>query len=293
MAAIYSPSERGFDERLTGIDRCQVALLREVVGQYGQRLVLKGGMAMRAVFGSLRLTKDIDFDRQPSLSMESLKAGMPKALVRAAANAGIRQPEAEITKLTSTTVRARLAGRAPTGEDLRFEVEISGRHEIPPEWKRQATVAPPASYGMAPFLVESYSNDALAAMKIAAAMSEARNAPRDIYDLQDLIAANANPVALLASRSPAQALEQIKGNALSKLEMIGFHLARDELLPYLPPDIREILTEERWLEYTLAVGSAIEQWCKAALEIQAQKPGEVHENPSTDVQSTPKSRSAK
>jgi predicted nucleotidyltransferase component of viral defense system len=51
MATIYKPSDRGFDERLTSIDRCQIALLREVVGQYGQRLVLKGGMAMRAVLG--------------------------------------------------------------------------------------------------------------------------------------------------------------------------------------------------------------------------------------------------
>lgn len=270
MAAIYTPSTRGFDARLTSIDRCQVALLREVVGQYGQRLVLKGGMAMRAVFGSLRLTKDIDFDREPSLSMDSLKAGLPKALVRAAANAGIRQPLAEITKLTLTTARARLAGVAPTGEPVRFEVEISGRNAIPAEWKRRETVAPPASYGMAPFVIESYSTDALAAMKVAAAMSQARHAARDIYDLQDLIAANANPAALLASRSPAQALQTIKQTALSKLELVGFDLAREELLPYLPPDIRESLTPERWLEYTLTVAAAVERWCQAAQDLQQQ-----------------------
>lgn len=275
MAAIYSPSSRGFDDRLTSIDRCQVALLREVVGQYGQRLVLKGGMAMRAVFGSLRLTKDIDFDREPSLSMDSLKAGMPKALVRAAANAGIRQPQAEITKLTLTTVRARLVGVAPTSELVRFEVEISGRNAIPADWKRRTTVAPPANYGMAPFVIESYSNDALAAMKIAAAMSEARHAPRDIYDLQDLIAANANPAALLALRSPAKALHTIRDTALSKLEMIGFDLAREELLPYLPPDVRESLTADRWLEYTLLVAATLERWCQSALDMQQQSPNQA------------------
>lgn len=265
MTAIYKPSDRGFDERLNSIDRCQVAFLREVVGQYGQRLVLKGGMAMRAVFGSLRLTKDIDFDRQPSLSMDSLKTGLPKALVRAAANAGIKQPKGEFTKLTQTTVRARLAGQAPTGEELRFEVEISGRHEIPADWRRRETVAPPASYGMAPFMVESYTNDVLAAMKIAAAMSEARNAPRDIYDLQDLVAAQANPVAILASRSTIPALEHIKRNVLAKLELISFDLAREELLPYLPTDVRDLLTQERWLEHTLTVGTAIERWCDEAI----------------------------
>jgi predicted nucleotidyltransferase component of viral defense system len=268
MAAIYRPSDRGFDERLTSIDRCQVALLREVVGQYGQRLVLKGGMAMRAVFGSLRLTKDIDFDRQPSLSMDSLKAGLPKALVRAAANAGIKQPKAEITKLTQTTVRARLAGFAPTGDSLRFEVEISGRHEIPSNWRRREIIAPPASYGMAPFMVESYSNDVLAAMKIAAAMSDARNAPRDVYDLNDLIAAQANPAAILASRSTQEALERIKTNAHDKLELIDFNLAREELLPYLPKDIRETLTEYQWFENTLTVSAAIVRWCDEAIAAQ-------------------------
>jgi predicted nucleotidyltransferase component of viral defense system len=265
MAAIYKPSDRGFDERLTSIDRCQVALLREVVGQYGQRLVLKGGMAMRAVFGSLRLTKGIDFDRQPSLSVDSLKSGLSKALVRAAANAGIKQPEAAITKLTQTTARARLVGRAPTGEEVRFEVEISGRHEIPADWRRRETVAPPGSYGMAPFMVESYTNDVLAAMKLAAAMSDARNAPRDVYDLQDLIAAQANPVAILASRSAVQALAQIRANALAKLELISFEMAREELLPYLPSDVRDMLTRDRWIEHTLTVGTAIENWCDEAI----------------------------
>jgi Nucleotidyl transferase AbiEii toxin, Type IV TA system len=150
---------------------------------------------------------------------------------------------------------------------LRFEVEISGRHEIPANWRRRETVAPPASYGMAPFMVETYSNDVLAAMKIAAAMSEARNAPRDIYDLHDLIAAQANPVPMLALRSSPDALKVIKANALSKLDLIRFELAREELLPYLPTDVREHLTEVQWLEYTLIVGTAIERWCDEAIAV--------------------------
>jgi predicted nucleotidyltransferase component of viral defense system len=267
MAALYRPSDRGFDDRLNSLDRCQVAFLREVVGQYGQRLVLKGGMAMHAVFGSLRLTKDIGFDRQPSLSMESLKTGLPKALVRAAANAGIKQPKAEITILTQTTLRARLVGFALTGDSLRFEVEISGRDAVAPEWRRRETVVPPMSYGISPFIVESYSNDVLVAMKIAAAMSDARNAPRDVYDLHDLIAANANPKAIMAAKSSQPSLMQMKENVHRKLELIGFDLAREELLPYLPKDIRETLLEYEWLEKTLNVGGAIERWCDQAIEL--------------------------
>ena len=151
MTTIYSPVQRGFDERLAMIDRCQIALLREIVGQYGAgRLFLKGGMAMRAVFGSLRLTKDIDFDRDPSLSLSSAKDGLRHAIVRAAANAGIRQPEAQVTKASGTTVRVRLAGRSVSGIDLRFEVEVSGRGLPAPRYRRKEMVIPPASYGIAP-----------------------------------------------------------------------------------------------------------------------------------------------
>ena len=266
MAAIYSPTDKGFDARLAGIDRCQIALLRELAGQYGPRLTLKGGMAMRAVFGSLRLTKDINFDRDPSITMESLKSGLVRALVRAAANAGITQPVADITKLTQTTVRARLSGNALSGQALRLEVEISGRAPAPAAWKRRETVVPPPSYGMAPFVVQTYSNDALAALKVAAVMSDARSVPRDVYDLHDLATAGADPSRLLAQRSPPERLQSIKAQALDKLGLISYAQARDELLPYLPADIREALTEERWLEYTLHAGEAVEGWAASALQ---------------------------
>jgi hypothetical protein len=65
-------------------------------------------------------------------------------------------------------------------------------------------------------------------MKIAAAMSGARNAPCDIYDLQDLIAAQKDPVATLASRRSLGALELIKANAQSKLDLMSFELARED-----------------------------------------------------------------
>jgi hypothetical protein len=77
-------------------------------------------------------------------------------------------------------------------------------------------------------VVETDSSNVLAAMKIAVAMSYGRNAPRDIYDLQDLIAAQTNPVAILASRSSLGVLEIMKANAQSKLELISFELARED-----------------------------------------------------------------
>ena len=114
---------------------------------------------------------------------------------------------------TSTTLRARLQGQL-LGEDVRFEVEAcsrgaglgvlaarSGQPQV--QAQRSVLVTPPPSYAMAPFEVLSYTHDALAATKIAAAallpphIAPARSPPRDgcvlVYDLRDLIWAGRRP----------------------------------------------------------------------------------------------------
>ena len=269
MTTIYDPTSLGFDERLSQIDRCQIALIRAILGQYGAgRLFLKGGMAMRAVIGSMRLTKDIDFDRAPSLSLNSARNGLLRTLGVAAANAGIRQAAAEITKASDTTIRVRLSGQSPGGIALRFEVEVSGRGAVDARHQRKETVVPPPSYGMAPFVIESYSADMLAAMKMGAALAPARNVPRDIHDLFDLAGAGANPSEILAAQ-PAAKISALRGGALAKLEGISFDLAREELLPYLPPAVRGALDDGRWTEMVLRVAEAMETWVQEALALQA------------------------
>lgn len=269
MTTIYDPASVGFDERLSQIDRCQIALIRAILGQYGAgRLFLKGGMAMRAVIGSMRLTKDIDFDRAPSLSLNSARNGLLRTLTVAAANAGIRQAEASITKASDTTIRARLAGQSPGGIALRFEVEVSGRGALDAHHQRKETVVPPPSYGMAPFVIETWSADMLAAMKVGAALSPTRNVPRDIHDLFDLLTAGANPSAILAEQ-PASRISALRGTVLSKLAPVSFDMAREELLPYLPPAERAAIDDNRWTDMVLRVADAIEGWVQAALDLQA------------------------
>jgi predicted nucleotidyltransferase component of viral defense system len=269
MATLYSPSEKGFDPRLEAIDRCQVALLREMSSQMGGRLILKGGMAMRAAFGSMRLTKDVDFDRDSTISQDALKKSLERLLVRSAASAGLSGAKAQITKDTKTTVRARLEGIIG-GADARFDVEVSGRETPNPANIRTVVVSPPSRYALSPFQITTYSNEALAAMKIAAALSSQRNAPRDLYDLRDLIWAKADPTELLA-RQDSSLLQEISDQVLGKLELLSFQLAEQELLPYLPLAQRLALHEEQWIEATLLVAETIQAWCKAALDLQAHR----------------------
>jgi len=277
MATLYSPGQRGFDKRFTAVDRCQVTLLRELTAQHADRLILKGGMAMRAVFGSLRLTKDIDFDRDDTIGQKTLEAGLVRSLMRAAQISRLREARANITKSTPTTIRARLYGTLDSAE-IRFDVEVSGRGAAPAPYRRTELIVPPPEYSLAPFQICTYNNDAIAAMKIAAALSLQRNAPRDLYDLRDLIRAGANPIDIL-SKQPPEVLRDYAERSLGKLEGLTFALAKDELMPYLPPEEREQLTEETWLEATLFVAQGIESWCQEALANQERGDGDGHHRP--------------
>jgi len=223
-------------------------------------------MAMRAVFGSMRLTKDIDFDRDPTLSQDSLKKSLLKSMTRAATLAGLRGARAQITKDTRTTVRARLEGGTLAGAEARFEIEVSGRSTPGGELVRTEVVVPPPQYSMAPFQVTTYTNEALAAMKIAAAMADQRTVARDLYDLHDLALSGANPVPILARQDPAL-LHEYATKALGKLELVTAAQMAQELAPYVPPQQRALLTEDAWIETTLFVADRIKGWCEQALAV--------------------------
>jgi len=262
MSALYDPRDRGFSEAFYVTDRAQVAMLRELAS-VDARVVLKGGMAMRVMVGSMRLTKDIDMDRASDISTNALTASVRKALTYAAQSARLIGPEVHELKTTPTTVRMRLSGRTAMGL-VRFVVEISGRVKLPEGCSERVTVTPPARYGIAPFAIAAYTHDMLAASKVAAIMSPTRNVPRDIYDLHDL--ASARPDALLGALFDHATLKHWKDEVHVKVSQIKFDQAKDELVPYLPPDSRVFLTPSTWDDMTLAVIDQVERWLGFALE---------------------------
>ncbi|MEI8326436.1 MAG: nucleotidyl transferase AbiEii/AbiGii toxin family protein [Betaproteobacteria bacterium] len=266
MSILYDPKDRGFTDAMSAIDRCQIAMLRELANTTDGRLILKGGMAMRVALGSMRLTKDVDFDRADGVSTASVISSVKKALQYAAQSAGLRGPEIDPGKSTETTVRMRLAGTV-AGAAVRFVVEVSARNPVPREYQSRVQVAAPARYGVAPFVMSTYSHPMLAASKVMAVMSANRNVPRDIYDLNDLL--TVDPVSILASRVDLAALQEIREQALDKVCAIDFNQARQELLPYIPPDQRDALSQERWDEMTLNVAQTVQKWVTEALRRRA------------------------
>lgn len=262
MSILYDPKDRGFSEALSAIDRCQIAMVRELANLADGRLILKGGMAMRVAVGSMRLTKDVDFDRADGVSTASVQNSVKRALHYAAQSAGLRGPEIDPGKSTETTVRMRLAGTV-AGAAVRFVVEVSGRNPVARDCQARVQVAPPARYGIAPFMMTTYSHAMLAASKVMAVMSANRNVPRDVYDLNDLL--SVDPVSILAGRVRSVELQQISDNVLDKVCAIGFDQARQELLPYIPADQRDALNQARWQEMTLNVSQAVQMWVTNAM----------------------------
>ena len=250
---------------MSAIDCSQVGVLRALTTRYGNRLFLKGGMAMRALFGSLRLTKDIDFERDPTLSGTSLRSTLPKALNAAALAAYLQAPKVAITKDTKTTIRASLgATLGITGESIQYEVEISCRGLPPVENLVHVTVVPPLAYRMTPFGVNSYDRHAMAAAKVAALHSDNRSVPRDIFDLNDLIAHEANPVQLLSTHTKPGWLKAIAGKAIERTGAIGWDRANQELVPYLPKSVGEQLDASGWEDMCLRVAETVDIWVKEA-----------------------------
>jgi len=221
-------------------------------------------MAMRALFGSLRLTKDIDFERDASLSNASLGKALPKALQSAALNAGLQAPVIAITKDTKTTIRASLrATLGETGEPVQYEVEISGRGLPPAENLVHLNVVPPMAYRITQFGVNSFDAHAMAATKIAALHSDNRSVPRDIFDLSDLIAQNANPISLLRRADPKW-VEEITGNTLARASAMDWNRANEELLPYLPRSVGQSLDTAAWAAMCLRVAEVTDAWLAQA-----------------------------
>lgn len=261
---IPSAKIMGFDDDVIIRDRSQMLLLRALYHEIGpKRLYLKGGMAMRALYGSIRLTKDIDFERAENLPVETAGKRLAAALMTAAKQSRLSDIVLNDKKSTKTSTCWRLEGKTGRGLVVSFEVQISGRG-LPTGHLLTTTLRCPSDYSITPFVVEAYDQDAMAAAKIAAVMSANRDAPRDVFDLNDLLSQNANPVALLAQRLSVGQLETMRANIFAKIEAISWNHAESELMPYIAPVERERYTRARWNDMCLTIASGVEAWLQQA-----------------------------
>src|ERR1700736_6250157 len=225
-------------------------------GAPSSSLVLKGDAAMRVLTESARFTQDLDFDHDPHRSLASLQNTVRTAIDRAIHGSGLIDTAVSESKQTDTVARWKISGRTSTGENLHLTVEVSRRRAPDPSHVLKIPVqiadrTSPRVY------VSVYDEQALADNKLSALLDERRTAPRDIYDLELLLARGLCPSPPVVQQFGGQtALTQ---TVSQKLDLMNWALFRDQVLPALPREIQMNIDEEEYLAMKIRLLESLER----------------------------------
>ncbi|MGH2376579.1 MAG: nucleotidyl transferase AbiEii/AbiGii toxin family protein [bacterium] len=248
----------------------QSRLLVELMGNaMHKELVLKGGMAMRAVYGSVRYTKDIDLDADLKYSKARVHGIVKRSIERAVSSGLITNAKVTEPKQTETTLRWKIVGTQPgSAAPLNLTVEVSRRATIANGHIIEVPL--PAAYGGgAPGVkVQVLDSQAIAVTKVLALTDPKRMAPRDLYDLHVLIEAEVeDPSHLLLSLPDAgERLPQAMAELWPKIEAMTYEQFKSDVIPYLPDNVAKAIDEDAFEDMRLQVGTSVEKWLKAATE---------------------------
>ena len=140
-------------------------------GLYREQLVLKGGQALRHIYGSPRLSRDVDYVARRRIEFEALRAGIDIRFPR------LTVPEQPVGRTARGIKIDLIEYRGPLGNRDNVEVGVSFREDLllDPEWR------PYANPFRETFSVLVMQIDEMVAEKIRAMYQ--RGNPRDLYDL--------------------------------------------------------------------------------------------------------------
>jgi predicted nucleotidyltransferase component of viral defense system len=240
-----------------------------------KELVLKGGMAMRTVHGSVRYTKDIDLDADMKHSKERVHGIVRRSIDRAVGAGLIMNAHVTEPKQSDTTMRWKIAGTQPgNGAAMNLTVEVSRRATVTQGHIMEVPL--PAAYagGVPGVTVQVLDSQAIAVTKVLALTDPHRIAPRDLYDLHVLIEARVEePAALLASLPDAASrLPDAMRELWPKIESMQYAQFKSDVMPYLPAAVQASIDEAAFDDMRIQVGENVERWLKAAQSIQLSPP---------------------
>jgi predicted nucleotidyltransferase component of viral defense system len=225
-------------------------------GSTGSSLVLKGGAAMRVLTESARFTQDLDFDHDPHRSLASLQKTVRTAIDRAIQGSGLVGTAISESKQTDTVARWKIFGRTSTGESLHLRVEVSRRRA--PDLRRVLKIPVQIADRTLPRVyVSVYDEQALADNKLAALIDDRRTAPRDIYDLELLLARGIVPSVAAVDNLGGQA--KLIQRIADKLDLMSWALFRDEVVPTLPVEIHAHIDEDEYLAMKVRLLETLER----------------------------------
>ncbi len=224
--------------------------------------VLKGGTALRTLFGPERLTRDIDLDFTGARrSADSLFASVRRAIETAARGLELKDLTVSESSKAEMSPRFRVKFTTPEGREHHVEIEVSrDPKRAPPGKVVQQAFVPEAAPGIARFWVDIYDEPTLAATKLSALLG--RETPRDVYDL-DLLRGKTGMMdakliewavdrAQLGGEDPIQVL-------WAHLDGLSYGRCEAELIPSLKPGVAGRLDETEWTAMKLRVGEYAER----------------------------------
>lgn len=237
----------------------QYEVVRSIFVKSTEReIALKGGFAMRALFGSARHTKDIDLQHDARRANLARTRTLIRSAIRNAVATGILE-DVRISepKQTDTVARWKIGGRTAGGSQVALTIEVSRRPMPGDDCLTRMEMQPPAEVGGALVMVDTYSADAMAGAKTIALLSENRLAPRDLWDLDILITMRAEPPPHMIDHLRTERARQA---LFDKLDTMSWKLFREEVLPTLPAGVAEALDQDAFEEMKIRVALAVEKW---------------------------------
>jgi hypothetical protein len=209
--------------------------------------VVKGGANLRAWFGSLRLSEDLEIDIVRG-SVHSLREKVDRLLASQAfrdmlAAQGLELTRSSKPKQTETTQRWKfeIRGRG-VSLPLHTRVEFSrrGSHEEYLLEPVRAEIVRP--YGILPPTTNHYTARSAVRQKIEALAGRAQTQARDVWDLEHLLRTTG------AEPGPFTAPQQkVLGAALDRVMGLSFDVFRAQVVPFLEAEHQAIYgTREVW-----------------------------------------------
>ena len=242
-------------------------LTRALFQKKGEGFVLKGGGAMRALFGTERLTKDIDLDfTHPKRSADSLHHTVRRAIDSAARGLPLRDLTVSEPGKVEVSPKWKINFADASGQRYHVEVEVSrDARRVPPGTVVQHPFVPHAAVGIPRFWVDIYDTPTLIATKLAALLG--REAARDVYDLDLLMGASASPTAeqlrWAVKRAQLQSHDAI-AVLHAHLEALNWQRYLTELRDALPEETAARIDEREWDALRKRVESYLTKLLQAA-----------------------------
>ena len=220
------------------IEFFHLAFLQVLQGRLDQaNYVLKGGANLRYFFDSVRYSEDIDLDAS-GIEVGALEEKVDGALGAPALTVllrggGLTVGEFSKPNQTETTQRWKVPlSLIGSDQPLRTKIEFSRRNGDERVIFEAVPGCVAAPYALRPPTVQHYLGEAASEQKIEALAERSKTQARDVFDLDLLLRRQPE----LRAPSTAKVREEAAGRALE----LPFAAFRDQVLPFLDPDVAEL-----------------------------------------------------